>query len=43
MEFPGGFLGEGSGIVTAEAQVLSLAPELMHAMGTAQTNKFKVK
>lgn len=43
VEFPGGLEGEGprSGIVSAVAQVRSLAQELPHAMGVSQKKKRK--
>ena len=41
-EVPGGLAGEGSGSVTAVAQVQSLARELLHAAGTAQTKTNKI-
>ena len=39
MEFPGGSAGLGSAIVTALAQVQSLAQELPHAAGAAKKEK----
>ena len=34
---------QGSGVATAEVQVQSLAPELLHASGTAKKKKKKKK
>ena len=36
LEFPGGLVGYGSGIVTPVAQVWSLAQEVLHAAGMAK-------
>ena len=47
LEFPGGAVGQGSGVVTTVAQVTamvrvrSLARELLHAAGTARKKKKK--
>ena len=42
MELPGGLAVKGSGVVTAVAQVQSLAQELLHAVGVAKKqNKTK--
>ena len=41
LEFPRGLVVEGSNVVTAVAQVQSLAWKLPHATGLKQTNKQK--
>ena len=40
-EFPAGLVVKGSGLVTAVAQVRSLAQELSHAVGVAKKIKNK--